>query len=202
MSLKPNSCALLLFLVASGTDAATIERLRAFVHDTQTARATFTQTVTDANGRTKQEASGEFAIARPGKFRWSVEKPYKQLLVGDGERVWIYDADLNQVVKRRNDQALGTTPAALLAGKDDVERAFDWRDLPAAGGLEWLGATPKSKESAFTEIRLGFDAKGLAALEVYDNFGQRTLKGRAGTLAPSSWSLVVQLGQVTIIILE
>ena len=66
MSLKPNSCALLLFLVASVTDAATIERLRAFVHDTQTARATFTQTVTDANGRTKQEASGEFAIARPG----------------------------------------------------------------------------------------------------------------------------------------
>ena len=145
------------------------------MHDTQTARATFTQTVTDANGRAKQEASGEFAIARPGKFRWSVEKPYKQLLVGDGERVWIYDADLNQVVKRRNDQALGTTPAALLAGKDDVERAFDWRDLPAAGGLEWLGATPKSKESAFTEIRLGFDDKGLVALEVHDNFGQRTL---------------------------
>jgi outer membrane lipoprotein carrier protein len=166
---------LLICLVTSFADAATIERLRAFVHDTQTARATFTQTVTDSNGRTKQEASGEFAIARPGKFRWSVEKPYKQLLVGDGERVWIYDADLNQVVKRRNDQALGTTPAALLAGKDDVERAFDWRDLPAADGLEWLGATPKSKESAFTEIRLGFDAKGLVALEVHDNFGQRTL---------------------------
>src|SRR3989441_5823408 len=161
----------MLCVVASLAQAATLERLRAFVRDTQTARASFTQTVTDKNGRVAQQASGEFAIARPGKFRWNVDKPYKQLLVGDGERVWIYDADLNQVVKRRNDQALGTTPAALLAGKDDVERAFDWRDLPANDGLEWLGATPKSKESAFTEIRLGFDAKGLAALGIFGKFG-------------------------------
>jgi outer membrane lipoprotein carrier protein len=166
---------LLLGVIAPLAGAATLERLRAFVHDTQTARASFTQTVTDKNGRIKQQASGEFAISRPGRFRWSVDKPYKQLLVGDGDRVWIYDPDLNQVVKRRNDQALGSTPAALLAGKDEVERAFDWRDLPAADGLEWLGATPKNKESTFSEIRLGFDAAGLAALEVYDNFGQRTL---------------------------
>lgn len=153
---------------------ATLERLRTFVHDTQTARAKFTQTVTDRNGRPKQEASGEFEISRPGKFRWSVDQPYRQLLVGDGERVWIYDPDLNQVVKRRADQALGTTPAALLAGKDDVERAFDWHDLPTADGLDWLGATPKDKESSFTEIRLGFRGSALAALEIYDNFGQRT----------------------------
>ena len=174
---KPTRYGVLLLLaaVAPLADAATLERLRAFVHDTQTARAAFTQTVTDKNGRTKQEASGEFAISRPGRFRWSVDQPYKQLLVGDGDRVWIYDPDLNQVVKRRNDQALGSTPAALLAGKDEVERAFDWRDLPAADGLEWLGATPKNKESTFGEIRLGFNASGLAALEVYDNFGQRTL---------------------------
>ena len=172
---KPRHCGvLLLWLVALSADAATLERLRAFVRETQTARASFTQTVTDRNGRPKQEASGEFAISRPGKFRWSVAKPYQQLLVGDGERVWIYDPDLNQVVKRRADQALGTTPAALLAGKDDVERAFDWHDLPAADGLDWLGATPKDKDSSFTEIRLGFDRSGLAALEIYDNFGQRT----------------------------
>ncbi|HEX5863546.1 MAG TPA: outer membrane lipoprotein chaperone LolA [Casimicrobiaceae bacterium] len=164
-----------LWAVAASVDAATLERLRAFVRDTQTARASFTQTVTDKSGRMVQQASGEFAIARPGKFRWSVEKPYKQLLVGDGERVWIYDADLNQVVKRRNDKALGTTPAALLAGKEDVERAFDWRELPPADGLDWLGATPKDKESSFSDIRLGFDASGLAALEIFDNFGQRTL---------------------------
>ncbi len=161
---------------ASLADAATLDRLHAFVRETQTARAAFTQTVSDRNGHTRQQAAGEFSIARPGKFRWSVDKPYKQLLVGDGERVWIYDEDLNQVVKRRNDQALGTTPAALLAGREDVEKAFDWRDLPPADGLEWLSATPKNKEgSSFTEIRLGFDSNGLAALQVLDNFGQRTL---------------------------
>ncbi|HEV2979762.1 MAG TPA: outer membrane lipoprotein chaperone LolA [Casimicrobiaceae bacterium] len=167
---------LLLVLVAVAVSAhgATLERLRAFVRDTQTARASFLQTVTDKNGRVVQQASGEFAISRPGKFRWSVDKPYQQLLVGDGERVWIYDPDLNQVVKRRNDQALGSTPAALLAGRDNVEQAFEWRDLPAADGLDWLGATPKDKESTFSDIRLGFNASGLAALEISDNFGQHT----------------------------
>ena len=165
---------LLLSVVTLSAEGASLERLRAFVRETQTARASFLQTVTDKNFHLVQQVSGEFAIARPGKFRWSVDKPYQQLLVGDGERVWIYDPDLNQVVKRRNDQALGSTPAALLAGRDDVERAFDWRDLPPADGLDWLGATPKDKESAFSDIRLGFDASGLAALEIWDNFGQRT----------------------------
>jgi outer membrane lipoprotein carrier protein len=172
--MRRNVLILILCALAQWAQAATLERLRAFIHDTQTARASFAQTVTDRNGRPKQQASGEFAISRPGKFRWSVDKPYQQLLVGDGERVWIYDPDLNQVVKRRADQALGTTPAALLAGKDDVERAFDWRDLPASDGLDWLGATPKDKESSFTEIRLGFVGSNLAALDIFDNFGQRT----------------------------
>ena len=156
-------------------DAASLDRLRAFVRETQTARASFIQTVSDKSGRLVQRSSGEFAIERPGHFRWSVEKPYKQLIVGDGEKVWIYDPDLNQVVIRRYDRALGTTPAAILAGKEEVERAFDWRDLPSTNGLDWLGATPKNKESSFSEIRLGFNSGGLAALEITDNFGQRTL---------------------------
>lgn len=164
-----------LAFVVTLADAASLDRLRAFVRETQTARASFIQTVSDKSGRVAQRASGEFAIERPGHFRWSVEKPYKQLLVGDGEKVWIYDPDLNQVVIRRYDRALGTTPAALLSGKEEVERAFEWRDLPSANGLDWLGATPKDKESSFSEIRLGFNSGGLAALEIMDNFGQRTL---------------------------
>jgi chaperone LolA len=167
--------ALVLAFAATLAGAATLERLRTFVRDTQTARAQFTQTVADKNGRVTQSANGEFLLQRPGKFRWSVEKPYKQLLVGDGQRVWIFDEDLNQVIVRKIGDALGATPAALLSGNQEVERAFAWKDLPMADGLDWLSATPLTKETTFTEIRLGFDFKGLAALELYDAFGQKSV---------------------------
>lgn len=172
--------------------AATLDRLRGFIRDTQTARTSFTQTVTDRTGRVVQRSNGEFTLARPGKFRWSVDKPYRQLVVGDGERVWIYDEDLNQVVVRMAGEAIGSTPAALLAGRDNVERAFAWRELPSSGGLDWLGATPLSKDAPFAEIRLGFDPKGLAALELSDAFGQTTVVrfgelDRNPTLAPEAF---------------
>lgn len=183
-------------LVAS---AATLDRLRGFIRDTQTARTSFTQTVTDKNGRVVQQSKGEFTLARPGKFRWAVDKPYRQLVVGDGERVWIYDEDLNQVVVRKAGEAIGSTPAALLAGRENVERAFTWRELPPAGGLEWLGATPLSKDAAFAEIRLGFDPKSLAALELIDAFGQKTVVrfgeiDRNPSLAPEMFRFVPPKG--------
>ena len=118
--MRRGTCNLLVLLrvsraTAQGAHPGAVARVRPRHADG--ARASFTADGRpDKNGRVVQQASGEFAIARPGKFRWSVDKPYQQLLVGDGERVWIYDPDLNQVVKRRNDQALGSTPAALLAG--------------------------------------------------------------------------------------
>ncbi len=166
---------LVLACVAGAADAASIERLRQFVRDTQTARTPFTQTVTDKNGRVVQTVSGQFDLARPGRFRWSVEKPYKQLLVGDGAKVWVFDPDLNQVIVRNMGDALGASPAALLAGKQDVEAAFSWKDQPAADGLDWLSATPLAKDSTFSEIRLGFDANGLVALELFDAFGQKSV---------------------------
>jgi len=161
--------------VVAQAEAATLDRLRAFVRETQTARAQFTQTVVDKNGRAMKSANGTFELSRPGKFRWNVEKPYKQLLVGDGQRVWVYDEDLNQVIVRKAGDALGGTPAALLSGSQEVESAFTWKDLPEADGLEWLGATPVAKDAAFSEIRIGFDAKGLAALDVVDAFGQKSV---------------------------
>lgn len=172
------------FAVPVHVEAATLDRLRAFVKDTQTARTTFTQTVVDRNGRAVQRASGEFLIARPGKFRWAVDKPFRQLVVGDGERVWIYDEDLNQVVVRRVGEALGSTPAALLAGRDDVERAFSWKEAPPAGGLDWLVATPRSPDASFIEIRLGFAGGELTALHLVDAFGQRT-EIRFGVMVPN-----------------
>jgi outer membrane lipoprotein carrier protein len=167
--------AVLLLSPVMFVQAATLDRLRAFVHDTQTARAQFTQIVVDKNGRALKSANGTFELSRPGKFRWIVEKPYKQLLVGDGQRVWVFDEDLNQVIVRKVGDALGGTPAALLSGNQDVEKAFSWTDLPAADGLEWLGATPLAQDAAFTSIKIGFDAKGLAALEIVDAFGQRSV---------------------------
>ena len=126
-------------------------------------------------------------------------KPYKQLLVGDGQRVWIFDEDLNQVIVRKIGEALGSTPAALLAGSQDVERAFTWKDLPSSGGLEWLSATPISKETTFAEIRLGFDAKGLTALELLDAFGQKSVVRFTGfernpKLPPSSFAFTPPKG--------
>ena len=190
---------LLAALVSCTAQGATIDRLRAFVKDTQTARADFTQTVAGKDGRVAQTASGEFLLERPGKFRWTVQKPYKQLLVGDGQRVWIFDEDLNQVIVRKIGEALGSTPAALLAGSQDVERAFTWKDLPSSGGLEWLSATPISKETTFAEIRLGFDAKGLAALELLDAFGQKSVVRFTGfernpKLPPSSFAFTPPKG--------
>ncbi len=184
---------------AGAAGAATLDRLRAFVRETQTARMTFAQVVTDKSGRVVQKASGEFLIARPGRFRWVVEKPYRSLLVGDGERVWIYDEDLNQVVVRKSGEALGSTPAALLAGREDVESAFDWKELPVADGLDWLAATPRGAEASFKEIRLGFDAKGLAALELFDAFGQRSVvrfgeMQRNPTLPPDAFRFVPPRG--------
>lgn len=163
------------WMASGAVDAASLERLRQFVRDTQTARTPFTQVVTDKNGRVVQTVSGQFDLARPGRFRWSVDKPYKQLLVGDGQKVWVFDPDLNQVIVRNMGDALGASPAALLAGKADVESAFTWKDQPVADGLDWLQATPLSKESTFSEIRLGFDANGLVALELFDAFGQKSV---------------------------
>jgi outer membrane lipoprotein carrier protein len=155
--------------------------------------------VVDKAGRTVQQSRGELLLSRPGKFRWSVEKPYRQLVVGDGERVWIHDEDLDQVVVRRMGQALGSTPAALLAGREDVEKAFRWRELGPADGLDWLEAVPVGPDATFTQIRLGFDGRALAALALTDTFGQTTrvdfgAMERNPTLPPDAFRFVPPKG--------
>jgi chaperone LolA len=131
--------------------------------------------VVDKNGKRLQESSGTLALSRPGKFRWNYEKPYQQLIVGDGTKVWIYDSDLNQVTVKKLDAALGSTPAALLAGSSEIERGFTLVAQPDAEGLEWLEATPKAADSTFATVRMGFDAHGLARMQLRDNFGHTTM---------------------------
>jgi outer membrane lipoprotein carrier protein len=166
---------LLLALLSTNSDAAALERFKAFASGTQAARADFEQTVRDRAGKTLQQAKGRFVFQRPGKFRWVYDKPVDQLIVGDGERVWIHDRDLNQVTVRKLSRALGSTPAALLAGSADVEKAFELSDAGTRDGLEWLEARPKTREAGFERVRMGFSGSGIQAMELVDHFGQTTL---------------------------
>ena len=155
--------------------ASGVERFQAYLRTTQTARADFEQKVFDRERKLVQESKGSFAFLRPGRFRWIYAQPYPQLIVGDGMRVWIYDEDLNQVTVRAMAKALGSTPAALLAGAADVERAFELADAGSRDGLEWLEAKPREREAGFERIRLGMGTAGVQAMELADHFGQTTV---------------------------
>lgn len=162
-------------LFAFSAEASSLDRFKAFLRTTQSARANFEQKVYDRSRKLVQESSGTFVFMRPGRFRWSYAKPVEQLIVGDGERVWIYDRDLNQVTVRKLSKALGSTPAALLAGSSDVESAFEFSDAGERDGLEWLEAKPKEREAGFERIRMGFGTGGIQAMELTDHFGQTTV---------------------------
>jgi outer membrane lipoprotein carrier protein len=166
--------ALAVAVVAAPAAGAGIDELQAFVAGTRSAKATFAQSTTDKAGRLVQKSTGTFAFARPGRFRWTYDKPLDQLIVGDGERVYVYDRDLNQVIERKMTQALGSTPAALLAGDDALEKNFTLVDGGGADGLAWVNATPKNADSGFTGVRIGFRDHLPRAMILTDAFGQTT----------------------------
>jgi outer membrane lipoprotein carrier protein len=166
--------AALVLAVPAAVAAAPVDTLREFVRDVKTGHAQFTQTVTSPDGAKKKNSSGSFDFARPNRFRFAYAKPFEQTIVADGEKVWIYDRDLNQASSRRIGQALGATPAALLAG-GSLDKDFELSNLPARDGLEWAEAKPRAKEGAFQSVRVGFKGKDLAALEIVDSFGQKSL---------------------------
>jgi len=167
-------CVPLLFS-ARAAEAQSLERFQSYLRTTQSARGEFTQQVFDKDGRLTQQSRGTFAFLRPGRFRWEYLKPHPQVIVGDGQKVWIYDVDLKQVTVRRAARALGSTPAALLAGSSDIERAFEMKEIGERHGLDWLEAVPRERESTFERIRLGFGTSGVEAMELADHFGQTTV---------------------------
>lgn len=162
-------------LVAAGSAARAdaVDTLREFVRDVKSGRAAFTQTVTSADGARKKVSSGQFEFLRPNRFRFQYTKPFEQLIVADGAKVWIYDADLNQASSRRIGQALGATPAALLAG-GSLDAEFVLTPQPAQDGVDWALAVPKTKDGPFQSMRVGFRGKELAVVEITDSFGQRS----------------------------
>jgi outer membrane lipoprotein carrier protein len=159
---------------AQSAHAAASDRLKEFVQGTRSARVSFEQVVTAKSGRKPERASGTFAFSRPGKFRWTYLKPYEQVIVGDGEKLWFYDKDLNQVSVKKLDNALGATPAAILSGNNDLAKNFVLEDTGVHDGLDWLDARPKSRDTSFELIRLGFNGVELVAMEMHDSFGQVT----------------------------
>ncbi|MFC4161505.1 outer membrane lipoprotein chaperone LolA [Chitinimonas lacunae] len=166
--------AALLLLAGAAAQAGGLAQLKVFVDTTQAFQAEFSQTVSQPGGKKPQTASGVVAIQRPGKFNWRYQQPYDQRVVGDGKKVWIYDPDLNQVTVKRLDQALGSSPAALLAGSNDLERAYRLSEQAGRDGLEWVEASPRSRDNTFEKVRMGFRDNQLVQMELNDNFGQTT----------------------------
>jgi outer membrane lipoprotein carrier protein len=155
--------------------ASSIDTLKAMFAQTTTARAHFAQIVLDRNMKMLQQATGTMQFSRPGRFRWEYDRPYEQTIVSDGSKVWLYDKDLNQVTVRRFDRALGSSPAALLAGSDDIENSYRLTSLGSQDGLDWLEAVPRTQDTAFERVKLGFGKAGLEAMELRDQFGQITV---------------------------
>jgi chaperone LolA len=167
---------LMLSVLPLPAHADAIDKLHTFIASTHSAQANFTQDVLDKNSKKIQAASGTMQFVRPGKFRWAYQKPYEQLIVGDGEKFWLYDTDLNQVTVKKLDAALGSSPAALLSGNNEIERGFVLKNTDNRDGLEWMQATPRTADTSFSEILIAFDAQSnLAIMELHDAFGHKTV---------------------------
>lgn len=167
-------CALCGYGLLAPVQATGLDQLKGFLETNRSARGVFAQTVIAKSGRKPQQSAGIFALQRPGKFRWSYEKPYKQLLVSDGSKLWSYDPDLNQVAIKKLGTAFGSSPAALLAGQD-LDKHFVLKEGAAADGIEFVEAKPKGGDASFERVKIGFAANLPVSMEIHDSFGQVTV---------------------------
>jgi len=172
------ACALVLPVAAR---ANAIDELRSFLSKTTSARGEFEQR-TDSSDAARQGGtvkgqvtSGRFQFLRPGRFRWTYTKPYEQLIVADGEHLYIYDKDLNQVTVKRLQGALPSSPASILFGTNDFEREFDVVDDGTRDGLAWISARPKAKDTPFERIQIGFRDGMPASMRLADSLGNLTV---------------------------
>ena len=173
---------ILIAVSAQLASAAGLESLELFMAQAQAGQADFTQVVTspakDGKAGRSKTSSGTFAFQRPGRFKFVYQKPFEQTIVAEGQTLWLYDVDLNQVTQRAQAQVLGSTPAALLTSAANLKALrteFTLESAPPEGGLEWVLARPKSKDGALQSVRIGFAGEQLAALDILDSFGQRSM---------------------------
>ena len=179
--------------------ASGLSQLKAFLDGAKSGKATFRQSVLAKGAREAAESSGTFTFQRPGRFRWSYDRPFEQLIVGDGARLWIYDRDLNQVIVRKLDAALGASPAALLAGDNALERNFELADAGRMGDLEFVTAKPRATDTGMQGVRIGLRDGLPRVMELADAFGNLTTLTfaafeRNATLDPAQFAFVPPKG--------
>jgi outer membrane lipoprotein carrier protein len=166
-------------LLAGAAHASALDQFKSFVAGTKSAKGEFTQhqvkKLESGGTKTSTASTGTFVFARPGKFIWTYQKPYDQLLQADGDTLYIYDKDLNQVTTRKLGNALGSSPAAILFGSNDLEKNFTLSEAGAKDGVEWLKAVPKAKDTSFEEITIGLRNGLPEAMELKDTFGQTSV---------------------------
>ena len=148
--------------------------LEKFLEKTQTLEANFQQTLRTHKGEVLQQTEGKFYLNRPGKFRWNYKTPYEQVIVSDGERIWIYDVDLEQVTVQKQSAGLPSSPMALLQDSAMLHQSFNVSPLDEHEGVYRLKLESKTRESDFTEIVVGVDVKGLRFMQLHDQFEQVT----------------------------
>jgi outer membrane lipoprotein carrier protein len=180
--MKKNILAVLLAICAAAAHASGLDALEGFLKNVKSGRAAFTQVVTSPSREGQpaktRTSTGTFEFARPKHFRFDYKKPFEQVIVADGQTLWLYDADLNQVTARKQDAVLGSTPAALIASASNLgtlQRDFDFEAAPDKDGMQWAVATPKNKDGQLNTMRVGFRGNELAQLEIVDGFGQRSV---------------------------
>lgn len=186
----------LIFVAATASPAWAdgLKSLEKFVSGVQSGRAEFTQEVTspakEGQAPRIKTSSGSFEFSRPNRFKFVYRKPFEQTIVGDGQTLWLYDADLNQVTARKQADVLASTPAALIASAASLQALqthFNLSNAPDREGLAWVLATPKARDGALQSIQVGFretaaapntsatGVSSLAVLEMVDSFGQRSV---------------------------
>lgn len=165
------ACMLVMPLLAKADGTSSLKN---FYDKTHAMRANFYQLVTDKQGRKIQEVYGQMQLKRPNKFRWDYNKPFEQQIISDGKQVWLYDTELAQVTVRELSKALGSSPAALLAGDDSLDKNFKLMNASRTDNLDWVIATPKDKDTGFEQISLGFKDNALQEMDLVDSFGHQT----------------------------
>jgi len=159
---------------SESNNVAPVQLLEQFIDTLDSFEASFVQTLYDADSEPLRESSGTIKLKRPARFVWSYDAPEEQHIVADGENIWLYDVDLEQVTVNAIDERIEGTPLQLLMRAAPLSEGFDIESLGQEDGIDWFGLTPLTQASDFEQVFIGLKNDELAAMELRDSFGQAT----------------------------